>query len=121
MLHKSILTLFVGIYAAAVASVQTEATALELAATGDPFVFAMMLADASVPSGIVLAEPAIPRIVFDGTEHRVIDGLNAIARQAKTTWLVVTTDTEKEPKLLKVGFIHRGGSTTLVDVKTGLD
>src|SRR3954468_4204580 len=46
------------------------------------------------------------RIVHDGTQRRVVDGLNAIAGQANITWLAVS-DTDKEPVLLKIGFIHR--------------
>jgi hypothetical protein len=57
------------------------------------------------------------RIVFDGTERRVIDGLNTIAKQARRTWLVLTNRDGKGPTYLKVGFMHEGGSSTYLDVE----
>jgi hypothetical protein len=57
------------------------------------------------------------RIFFDGTERRVVDALNTIARQARRTWIVVTTDEEEAPELLRVGFIHQGGASTGFDLK----
>jgi hypothetical protein len=59
----------------------------------------------------------LTRIVFDGAERRVIDGLNTIAKQAGRTWLVVTSDDVKEPGRVKVGFMHSGGASSLLDVK----
>jgi hypothetical protein len=213
--------MFVAAFVAASQGSQPSAITLQLSAKGDPFVFAMMLADASIPSGIVIRESTLQRprgrpdfasapllgvatdelakffndyhqqyratllgdvlvisgadglpayltrdtsvgrteiigimtatrrviagtdsknvdaggtigssinadsdqrgdskrIVFDGTQRRVIDGLNAIARQAKSTWIAVTNDTDKESVILKIGFIHRAGSTTLIDVR----
>jgi hypothetical protein len=216
-----IVVVLLAAYAAAMERPQAAATALRAAAEGDPYVFAMMLAHASVPSGAVLPEsitqhPSGPpdfaferdaaisarelaiafngrhpqyraevidgvlvicpadglpsylkrtsglppmdivgvmdaarrvlagldpafakpqggvigssinldaeqrgdstRIVFDGTERRVIDGLNTIAKQAKRTWLVITNQDAKGPVHLRVGFMHQGGSSTLVGV-----
>jgi hypothetical protein len=222
MLNKTLALILLGGHAAVFAASQTAPSALQVAAAGDPYVFAMLLAHASVPSGIVLPysatrhppgppdfgfrrEPAIPieglakafdarhlqyrsvlldgvlvigpaaglpeylnrnsglrpmeitgvmeatrrvlaaldpafgktgggilgsrlsldaeqsgesvRIFFDGTERRVVDALNTIARQARRTWIVVTTDEEEAPELLRVGFIHQGGASTGFDLK----
>jgi hypothetical protein len=57
------------------------------------------------------------RIVFDGTERQVVDGLNAIVRQAKTTWLVVVSDDDDAPRVVKAGFLYRGGTSAVVDVR----
>jgi hypothetical protein len=222
MLNKMLVVVLLAAYSAAIGISRAAPAALRVGAEGDPFVFAMLLAHASVPSGVVLSESAtqhppgppdftfkrgptisteelakvfnarhpqyravliddvfvigpaggLPsylnrtsglqrmeivgvmsatrrvlaaldpafarkeggilgstinldaeqrgdstRIVFDGTERRVIDGLNTIAKQAGRTWLVVTSDDVKEPGHLKVGFMHPGGASTLQDVK----
>jgi hypothetical protein len=216
MLNKMIVMVLLATHYAAIASSQAAPAALRAGAEGDPYVFAMLLAHASVPSGVVLPEsatlrprlpdfsfkrnPILPteelakafnarhpqyratliddvlvigsagglpsylerrsglqptavvgvmmatrkvlaaldtafantkggtidsritldaeqsgdsiRIVFDGTERRVIDDLNTIAKQAGRTWLVLTSDDVQEAGHLKVGFLHRGGSST---------
>ena|SRR5882672_8473467 len=214
--------MFLSVGTAAASGIQMSVPALQVAARGDPFVFAMALADAAVPAGIILSESARRRpsgtpphspdrqinvsieqlaltfneshdlyraslmdgvlvvapagglatdlfrssgigatnvigvmnalrrafsgldpalrvpggiigssvntdavergesvpIVFDGTQRRIIDCLNAIARQANTTWIVVTSDEQPQPKIVKVGIIHAGGAGSFVDVQT---
>jgi hypothetical protein len=214
--------MFLSVGIAAASGIQMSVPALQVAARGDPFVFAMALADAAVPAGIILSESARQRpsgtpprspdrqinvsieqlaltfneshdlyraslmdgvlvvapasglatdlfrssgigatnvigvmnalrrafsgldpalgapggiigsyvnadavergesvpIVFDGTQRRIIDCLNAIARQANTTWIVVTSDEQPQPKIVKVGIIHAGGAGSFVDVQT---
>jgi hypothetical protein len=54
MLNKTLALILLGGHAAVFAASQTAPSALQVAAAGDPYVFAMLLAHASVPSGIVL-------------------------------------------------------------------
>jgi len=58
------------------------------------------------------------RLMFDGTEVRIVDCLNAIARQANVAWIVVTSDDKPEPKLVKAGVIRARGTSTFVDIHT---
>lgn len=55
-------------------------------------------------------------IVFDGTEDRIVDGLNAIAKQSQKAWLIVVTDERPDAKVVRVAIIHRGGASTGVDL-----
>ncbi len=57
------------------------------------------------------------QLVFDGSESRIVDGLNAIARQTRKTWLVVIADTGQPAPIIQVGFVNRGGSTSLLVVQ----
>ncbi len=55
-------------------------------------------------------------IGFDGTERRLVDGLNAIARQSGQTWVAIMSTGDEKPDLLHLGFLHRDGFATTVDV-----
>src|SRR4051812_7362968 len=56
MLNKPILIVLLGAYAAVARPSQSPSATLQLSAKGDPYVFAMVLADASIPSGVVIRE-----------------------------------------------------------------
>jgi hypothetical protein len=58
MLNKMIVVVLLAAYSAAIGSSQAAPAALRVGAEADPFVFAMLLAHASVPSGVVLPESA---------------------------------------------------------------
>jgi hypothetical protein len=54
VLNKTLAPILLGACAAVFAASQTAPSALQVAAAGDPYAFVMLLAHASVPSGIVL-------------------------------------------------------------------
>src|SRR4051812_41824846 len=58
---KCMAIVFLSVGTAAASGIQISVPALRVAARGDPFVFAMALADAAVPAGIILSESAQQR------------------------------------------------------------
>lgn len=58
------------------------------------------------------------RVVFDGSESRVLDALNAISRQTRKTWLlVISDDPASSPSAAQIGLINRGGSRSLLSLQ----
>lgn len=55
-------------------------------------------------------------ISLDGQGRLVIDLLNQIASQSRRGWMVITTDDDRSPEVLKFGFMHRGGASTAVGI-----
>src|SRR3954471_23983307 len=61
MQNKCMAIVVLSVGTAAASGMQMSVPALQVAARGDPFVFAMALADAAVPAGIILSESAQQR------------------------------------------------------------
>lgn len=58
------------------------------------------------------------RVVFDGSEARVLDALNSIATQTRRTWLlVISDDPASSPSTARIGLINRGGSVSLLSLQ----
>lgn len=60
--------------------------------------------------------PESMRVVFDGSESRVVDALNAISRQTRRAWLVVVSD-DPTSSAAQIGLINRGGSSSMVPLR----
>ena len=59
------------------------------------------------------------RITIDGSGRRNEQLLNEVVSRSPRAWIVVTTNSDETIRIIKVGFMHPGGSTTFLDVHQG--